>query len=368
MIEKFSGEKKKQIIFFAAVIGLGFGLIFLFNYLFSGPQKKSDETTVQKIEVAKPEKMEEESFKKIYSNEMAKLKSEVADLRKEKESLQQQQGQKAQQAGSKSLPMLPSVPPPPPPLLNQQQPSLGIQPGNGSKQEPEERLLKDLIKTIKPQQPRAEEKKSEAPIASTVLPAGALVKSVLISGVDAPTGGKGIGNPHPVLLKVMDRAFLPNKFRADIVDCVFVGAAYGELSSERAYIRVEKLSCMTEDGKTIERDMTGYASGEDGKVGLAGEVITKQGQILARALIAGFLEGAGKLLQQSSSTIITSPSGALSTVKPEDVLQAGLASGVTEAAKKLAEFYMKLANEMFPVIEINAMRKVDVVLLSKVEV
>ena len=41
--------------------------------------------------------------------------------------------------------------------------------------------------------------------AETYIPAGAFMRGVLLSGLDAPTGGQAQQNPHPVLIEVMDR-------------------------------------------------------------------------------------------------------------------------------------------------------------------
>jgi len=205
----------------------------------------------------------------------------------------------------------------------------------------------------------AEKKKTKA-----LIPAGAFVKGVLLSGLDAPTGGKAQTSPHPVLIRLVDKAILPNLYRSDIRDCFVIGSGYGDLAAERAYVRLEAVSCVKEGGEVVERRVSGYVSGEDGKVGLLGRVVTKQGALLARMLIAGFVEGIGRIFQQSSTTVVVSPTGTLSTVDPKQAFQAGIAGGFSEAAKTLVEQYKKLADETYPVVEINAGRRVDVVFLQ----
>jgi len=210
-------------------------------------------------------------------------------------------------------------------------------------------------------QPKFEDEKS------FVIPAGSFVRVLILSGVDAPTSGQAQASPHPVLLRIVDRAVLPNLYRADIRDCFLIGSAYGDLSSERAYIRLEVLSCVTRRGDVVEAPVRGYLAGEDGKVGLVGRVVTKQGQILARALMAGFIEGIGRAFQTSTTNIVVSPQGTLQTVDPSRVFQGSLAMGFSNAASKLVEQYNKLLDMMFPVIEINAGRVVDAVFLQRVE-
>jgi conjugal transfer pilus assembly protein TraB len=209
-----------------------------------------------------------------------------------------------------------------------------------------------------------EEEKAPKRKSRALIPAGAFVKGVLLSGLDAPTGGKAQTSPHPVLIRLVDKAILPNLYKSDIRDCFVIGSGYGDLAAERAYIRLEAISCVKEGGEIVEKKISGYVSGEDGKVGLLGRVVTKQGAILARMLVAGFIEGISKVFQQASTTVVVSPPGTVSTIDPKRALQVGIAGGFSEAARVLVEQYKKLADETFPVVEINAGRRVDVVFLQ----
>ena len=198
------------------------------------------------------------------------------------------------------------------------------------------------------------------------LPSGAFTRAVLLGGLDAPTGGQAQRNPQPVLLRLADNAILPNQFRARVKECFIVGAGYGDVSSERAYIRTESLSCVTRDGTAIDVPVKGYVAGEDGKAGMRGRLVSKQGQILANALLAGVASGIGHAFTQSSTTLSVSPLGTTSTVDPGKQLEAGLGTGVGKALDRLAQYYISLAEKVFPVIEIDAGRSVDVVLTQGV--
>src|SRR6185295_15397592 len=117
---------------------------------------------------------------------------------------------------------------------------------------------------------------------------------------------------------------LPNHFRSRIKECFVVGAGYGDVSSERAYIRTEALSCVTPDGHAIDVPIKGYIAGEDGKAGMRGRLVSKQGQLLANALTAGIASGIGHAFQQSATTFSVSPLGSTSTVNPGNQLNSGL--------------------------------------------
>jgi conjugal transfer pilus assembly protein TraB len=198
------------------------------------------------------------------------------------------------------------------------------------------------------------------------LPSGAFTRAVLLGGLDAPTGGQAQRNPQPILLRLADNAILPNQFRARVKECFIVGAGYGDVSSERAYIRTESLSCVTRDGTAIDVPVKGYVAGEDGKAGMRGRLVSKQGQILANALLAGVASGIGHAFTQSSTTLSVSPLGTTSTVDPGKQLEAGLGTGVGKALDRLAQYYISLAEKVFPVIEVDAGRSVDVVLTQGV--
>lgn len=197
------------------------------------------------------------------------------------------------------------------------------------------------------------------------IPTGTFLRAELLGGVDAPTGGDAQNaNPHPVLMRVSNLAQLPNRFKYNFKDCMIVGSAYGDISAERAYIRTERMSCVGSDGKAIDIPIKGYIAGEDGKAGMRGPVVTKQGQIIANALFAGILSGLGEGISNSYKVTSTSAFGTTSSVKAGDEYRAGVANGMGSAMDRLSQYYIKLADKAFPVVEINAGRRVDVVLLE----
>jgi conjugal transfer pilus assembly protein TraB len=187
-------------------------------------------------------------------------------------------------------------------------------------------------------------------------------RAVLLGGLDAPTGGQAQSNPHPVLLRLDDNAILPNRFRAQVRECFVIGAGYGDISSERAYIRTERLACVRHDGTALEVRIKGSIFDETGKVGVRGRLVTKQGQVLANALLAGVISGIGYGLQSQYSTVTTSTFGQIATTDPSKTFQTGISAGVGRAMDRLAQYYISLAEKTFPIIEVDAGRSVDVVL------
>jgi conjugal transfer pilus assembly protein TraB len=200
---------------------------------------------------------------------------------------------------------------------------------------------------------------------AVLIPAGSLLRGVLLSGMDAPTGRAARRDPYPALARLSHEAILPNRFRADVRECFLVLAGYGDLGSERAYLRAETLACVREDGGAIEVPLDAYATGEDGKVGVRGRVVSKQGKVLAQAMMAAFVEGFSKLFATVPvTTVATSGGGTLpfQSVLSAQAVQGAAISGAGSALDRLAGYYLDLAEELFPVIEIDAGRSVEFVL------
>lgn len=205
------------------------------------------------------------------------------------------------------------------------------------------------------------------------IPTGSISKVTLLNGMDAPTMAKAKTDPIPVLMKVNDLSILPNKYSYDLKECFVLGEGYGDLSSERVYIRTNNLSCISNSGKTIDMPFKAMVTGEDGKAGLRGRVVSKQGAILARTIMANFVSSVGTAFGNQGNTIIDSISATTgvntstttNTNTTAETFKAGLYQGMASGANKLADFFLKLADQIYTVIEIDANRQVELISTSK---
>lgn len=200
------------------------------------------------------------------------------------------------------------------------------------------------------------------------LPVG-FVRAELIGGLDAATGGQAQNDPQPVLFHLQDDAILPNGWRSKIRNCFVVGAGIGDLSSERAFIRLVTLSCVMKSGQAVEAKIVGSAFGEDGKNGLRGRLVSKQGSVLANAAMASIASGIGNGFGKQGQTVSVSPLGT-TTQQSQDaevVLRNSVASGFGSAMDRLAQYWIERADKMFPVIEVDASRKVDLLITKGVQ-
>lgn len=205
----------------------------------------------------------------------------------------------------------------------------------------------------------------------TTIPAGAFAKTVLLSGLDASSSMTASSDPRPMLLRLIDPGTLPRRFQSDLKDCHCTASAYGDLSSERVYARLEKLTCIERTtGEIIETQVAGYIAGSDGKAGIRGGVASKDGQFLARSLVGGIFAGLSNVAnpQNRQSQINpffgTSAFPGSSQVAPPSLggmFASGMATGATTALDRLSQYYIDRAEQLQPVIQIAAGQVVDIV-------
>lgn len=211
-----------------------------------------------------------------------------------------------------------------------------------------------------------DEVKDEAKEGEIYMPAGSIITGVLINGMDAPTASGARKDPFPATLRIQKEAILPNRFRADVRECFLLVSGYGDLSSERAYLRGETLSCIKDNGEVIEARLDSYAVGEDGKAGVRGRLVSKQGQIIARSLAAGFMAGASEAFDVSRVPTLNLDSGGRASYQRNDfsstLLQGSAARGASSALDRIAAFYIEMAEGIFPVIEVDAGRQIEIII------
>lgn len=203
--------------------------------------------------------------------------------------------------------------------------------------------------------------------ADDLLITGSFARARLLNGVEAPTGGQANGNPVPMLLEIRDPAFLPNRYRSDMKRCMVTANATGDLSSERVLVRLDRLSCITESRGAIDVKLTGYVTGEDGKTGLKARVVTRSGQAIANALLVGTLSGLGEAVSLAAQDSTTNFAGTV-THSVNNPWRAGLGEGMQDALDRVADYYLKLADKIFPVLEVDAGRDVDIVITQSASI
>ncbi len=192
------------------------------------------------------------------------------------------------------------------------------------------------------------------------IPAGTTVKALLVSSVDADCGVYANADPIPIKLRLLDNGHLPKNVDVNLKGAIIIGSAFGNISSERVYMRLERLTQVNPDGKFVETEVAGYVSGEDGKYGVRGIVVDKSGKIITNAAISGLFSEAGQILQSAvghcriGNYLNSNQTAANNSVVP------GAVGGTSHAFDMLADYYIRRAEHVKPVIQVNAGRIVDV--------
>lgn len=195
------------------------------------------------------------------------------------------------------------------------------------------------------------------------IPETGYVKGILLGGISVSTSVGSSSEPVPVVIRLTGRGNLSKNFKADLSDCRILGSSYGDLSSERAVIRAETLIC---ENKELEEIVTtkivGLVYGDDGMNGIKGRVVDMSTKHIKNAAIGGMLSGfAGTMKNEGQFTI--SSLGAVNTANPGigSRLKDNTLTGMGNAAEKIADYYIKQAENMSPVLLIPGGTRVDVV-------
>ena len=205
---------------------------------------------------------------------------------------------------------------------------------------------------------------------STWLPAGAHAEAVVLAGVDASAGVSSQGDPRPVLLRITGPAWTAAEdgtaLAVDVDGCTVTGAAHGDLSSEKVYVRFRTMTCAgPEPGTVIETDVAGFVAGS-GKTGVRGPVVSREGALVEKAFLAGMVSGLGQGVSQAfqPQAVATGTGAAVANTGLGDIGRAGLGAGAGSAGQKVADYMIRRAEQYQPVVQLQAGTKVTLVFLE----
>lgn len=206
------------------------------------------------------------------------------------------------------------------------------------------------------------------------IPAGSFVEVALLSGAEVGTADFTRANPQPFMMRLDGKAITPGDGRYDLDECFAIGSGFGELSSERVFVKANRLICLDKNKKLVlEEQIDTYMVDSDGTQGLRGKVVRRNGQVIAKSLLAGFAQGIAEVARaagQANATTLTAPvssNGLQSTSQNIDegaLARAGFFGGASNAIGQLSDLYIKEAKSIFPVIQVPTGRKGTLVFLK----
>ena len=199
------------------------------------------------------------------------------------------------------------------------------------------------------------------------VPSGSFVTAVTTGAADANAGVNGQSDTAPMTFRAIHDGILPNGRRSRLKDCSFTASAYGEISSNRGIARLDRMSCIFDDKIHGERILDIPVKGTAfnfGRNGIRGTPVMRNGKIMQMAGISGLFTGLGQTATDASSTAITSPSGVMSSVDPSQAFLNMGGASLENIGSKMADYYIKLAEQYHPIIELKVGAIVNLVFLE----
>lgn len=199
------------------------------------------------------------------------------------------------------------------------------------------------------------------------VPSGSFVTAVTTGAADANAGVNGQSDTAPMTFRAIHDGVLPNGKRSRLKDCTFTASVYGEISSNRGIPRLDRMSCIFDDKTHGERILDIPVKGTAfnfGRNGIRGTPVMRNGKIMQMAGISGLFTGLGQTATNASSTSITSPSGVVSSVDPSQAFLNMGGAALENVGSKMADYYIKLAEQYHPIIELKVGAIVNLVFLE----
>jgi conjugal transfer pilus assembly protein TraB len=193
------------------------------------------------------------------------------------------------------------------------------------------------------------------------VPSNTSVRAVILGGADADASVNGQSKNNGVMLfKFLEDGTLPNGQHSRLRGCRVSGTAYGDISSERAFATLYKISCAHPGEPIIDKEVTGWVF-FNGKVGVKGVPLMRDNKIMQWAGISGALSGIASAAQYAQSVQSISSFGAASIVPQSNIAPYAAYGGASKAADVLSQYYVKRAEQYHPVIQVGSGNVVTIV-------
>lgn len=207
------------------------------------------------------------------------------------------------------------------------------------------------------------------------LPPNSYAPARVIVGVDASAGVASQTDPLPVVLRITGPARSVVKdgklLTTRLQGCVVNGAARGDLSAEKVYVKLQKMTCDQPGGRVAVSEVKGFISFA-GKTGVRGRVVSREGSLVSQALLAGIVGGFGRGFSANANSVFsgitTGVDGKRQQLSGGDIVQGGLGQGVADAADTVSKYLIERAEQYQPVVEMPTGIDVEIVFLDGVYV
>ncbi|VWX49826.1 TraB/VirB10 family protein [Novosphingobium sp. 9U] len=205
------------------------------------------------------------------------------------------------------------------------------------------------------------------------LPPNSIAKATVVVGVDAAANVKSQNDPLPVVLRITGPArsvYSQGKLlRTTIEGCMVNGAAQGDLSSEKVYVKLQRMTCPQPGGRFAVSEVKGFVA-FGGKTGVRGKVVSREGGLVGQAFLAGLAGGFGKGFSLNTQSTLTAPQVSVGGKRDQlgigELAQGGLGEGISTSAETVSKYLIERAEQYQPVIEMPTGIEVEIVFLDGV--
>lgn len=202
------------------------------------------------------------------------------------------------------------------------------------------------------------------------VPPNAYVKARLVVSVDAPIGESSAADPKAAQFIITGPAkHVQHNNRieqTELEGCLVNGSAQGNLSSESVSIQLHAMTCPMGDGRVSVSKVEGYAT-HLGKNGIRGTVVSREGDLVTKSIIAGTLEGLGRTASQTSQSFgLGASGGSILGDRPDtqDILIGSAGSGIGNGAGVYSQYLLERARAYEPVVSLPTGIEVELVFIS----
>ncbi|WP_205403059.1 TraB/VirB10 family protein, partial [Shewanella sp. LC6] len=129
-------------------------------------------------------------------------------------------------------------------------------------------------------------------------------------------------------------------------------AARGSASTRRVEIRAESISCIDQRGRAIEQPFIAAVQGQDGHSGIPAKLVTLYGEVVKQSFWAGIYGTGAQTLTQAATNRVSGDVVYDGTYF-KNTATSSLAGGSSTAFDKIADFYLQLADEARPYLEMH---------------
>jgi conjugal transfer pilus assembly protein TraB len=390
--ERVASRRNKSILIITAVIGLILVAMSVKDMLMpfitgdAARKKQEDQRKAKLLEPPKGTKQGEmvdtaklsEDWKTVMEKKVDELDKKYQQGEKEKEELREElKKEKQKDANTKAgYPQKPlkDIAPFPASGSDKTGSNYKNSQANPEQQQPQQKKAEPVVqptfrsiefKFDKPEAKKTSasdtQKSADNKVDSIDLPIGIAV-GLTINGMDAPTFQWGQQDPQPLLISIEDKMVTAMGEEIDLKGCMVLSSAHGAVSAEKAMPRLVKMNCRDKNGNLYAGSVKGWILGDDGKVGMTGRLVSRQGSVLAKTFWADVLSLGGSYLRQSATATATSPLGVIETTKQdgEQLLKSVGGQAIERTTGRISQFFIKIAEQIYLVVEVLPGRKVTV--------